>query len=269
VLLIPGLMLALIAAHLMAVWHQKHTQFPKTGHTERNVVGSHIWPNYTMKSQGLFFMCFGVLALLGAYAQVNPIWLYGPYDPAVVSAGSQPDWYMFWLEGSLRLMPHLESRFLGHTIAWNVFVPAVVLPVLLFISIYAHPFVEKLLLRDHEPHELLQHPRWHPVRTGVGGAVLFFYLVLSVAGANDVIPYTFGMDMMDFTWAMRVLVIVGPPLAFVATHRFCRRLQRAEQRQELAPDPDEHVVTLVGDSYAVVPRQQHETTAPGSTPSDT
>ncbi|HEU5033474.1 MAG TPA: cytochrome bc complex cytochrome b subunit [Mycobacteriales bacterium] len=265
VLLIPGLMLVLITAHLMAVWHQKHTQFPKEGYQERNVVGSHIWPNYTMKSQGLFFMIFGVLALLAAYAQINPIWLYGPYDPAVVSAGSQPDWYMFWLEGSLRLMPHLESRFLGHTIPWNVFVPAVVLPVLLFVMIYAHPFVERLLTRDHEPHELLQRPRYHPFRTGVGIAVLVFYVVLSVAGANDVIPFTFGLDMMDFTWAMRVLLIIAPPLSFLATHKICTRLQAAAERAELAPPPDA-VLTMVADShYAVVPHQER-VAAPSAPP---
>jgi ubiquinol-cytochrome c reductase cytochrome b subunit len=256
VLLIPGLIIALLAAHLMAVWHQKHTQFREPARTERNVVGSHIWPEYSIKSQGLLFVIFGVLALLSAFAQINPIWLYGPYDPAVVSAGSQPDWYMFWLEGSLRLMPHLESRFLGHTIPWNVFVPAVVLPLLCFAALYVYPFLERVLTRDHAEHELLDRPRYHPVRTGIGIAAVVFFLILSAAGANDLIPYTFGLDMMTFTWAMRALIILGPLMAFELTRRFCKRLQVAADRSEHTPSPDDQVVLVDESSYAVVPRQE-------------
>ncbi|MEY2637667.1 MAG: hypothetical protein RLZZ194_157, partial [Actinomycetota bacterium] len=39
VLLLPGIFLALITAHLMLVWYQKHTQYPGPGRTEKNVVG--------------------------------------------------------------------------------------------------------------------------------------------------------------------------------------------------------------------------------------
>jgi ubiquinol-cytochrome c reductase cytochrome b subunit len=251
VLLIPGLLLALISAHLLIVWRQKHTQFPQPGYTERNVVGSRLYPTYSAKSIGLLFAVFAVLAYLAAFAQVNPIYLYGPYDPEKVSAGSQPDWYMFWLEGSLRLMPRLSSHFLGHTIDWNVFVPAVALPLGIFAAMYAYPFVERWFTGDHESHELLDYPRNRPVRTGVGAATITFYLVLTAAGANDLIPFTFGFDMMQFTWLCRILLLVGPPAVFVATWLWCRRRQTTRRWEPLQPRPEDPV--LLHDNGYVVP----------------
>lgn len=91
VLIIPGILLALIAAHLALVWYQKHTQFPGPGRTENNVVGVRILPVFAVKSIGFGLITFGVLALLGGIFQINAIWNLGPYNPAQVSAGSQPD----------------------------------------------------------------------------------------------------------------------------------------------------------------------------------
>ncbi len=146
----------------MIVWRQKHTQFAQPGYTERNVVGSRMYPTYSAKSIGLLFAVVAALAYLATFAQVNPIWLFGPYDPEKVSAGSQPDWYMFWLEGSLRLMPRRESRFIGHTLDWNVVVPAVALPLGAFLAMDVYPFLERWLTRDYSSHELLDRPRRLP-----------------------------------------------------------------------------------------------------------
>jgi ubiquinol-cytochrome c reductase cytochrome b subunit len=238
VFVVPMMIAAILAAHLMVVWHQKHTQFAEPGRTERNVVGSSMWPTYTMKSLALLFSVFGVLVLMASYAQVNPVFLYGP---SKVSAGSQPDWYMFWLEGALRLMPHVETHFLGHTIAWAVFAPAVLVPAFTFAAMYLYPFLERFVTRDHDPHELLQRPRNTPVRTGIGVATVCYLMVLNVSGANDVIPYTFQLNMMAFTWAMRGMFVLLPPVAFVVTVKVCHRLQRAAERK---PPPAGAVVML-------------------------
>ena len=130
VLLLPAAIAGLLGAHLAILWRQKHTQFRGPGRTEDNIEGSHLWPSYAAKSIGLFFIVTGVLAALGGLAQINPVWLYGPYDPAQASAataGSQPDWYVGWLDGALRIMPGWEIRAFGHTIA-NPFFPGAVLP---------------------------------------------------------------------------------------------------------------------------------------------
>jgi ubiquinol-cytochrome c reductase cytochrome b subunit len=229
VFILPLMLSGLIGAHLLIVWRQKHTQFPSPEKKETNVVGSRLYPTYAVKSLGLLFGVFATLSLLAGYAQINPIWLYGPYDASTISAGSQPDWYMFWLEGSLRLMPNLETRVAGHTVDWNVLFPAVILPLALFGAMYIYPFLERTLTRDKVSHELLDRPRNHPVRTGLGVAALIFYLVLTVAGANDVIPLTFGLDMMGFTRLLQVCVLALPVLGFILTRRWCHRLQRAER----------------------------------------
>ena len=68
VLLLPGIFLALITAHLMLVWYQKRTQYPGPGRTEKNVVGYPLMPIYMAKAGGFFFIVFGITALLGAVA---------------------------------------------------------------------------------------------------------------------------------------------------------------------------------------------------------
>src|SRR5581483_3221562 len=118
-----------------------------------------------------------ILALLGGVAQVNPVWLYGPYDPAVVSTAAQPDWYVGWMEGALRLMPAWEIRAFDHQIP-NPFFPAVLLPGLTFVALYAWPFLERRFTRDRATHHLLDRPRFHPWRTSIGVAALAFYIVL-------------------------------------------------------------------------------------------
>ena len=105
ILLVPGIILALIALHLFFVVLHKHTQYPGSGRSDKNVVGFPLFPIYMAKAGGFFFIVFGVIALHGGDVSINPVWNYGPYDPSPISAGTQPDWYMLFIEGALRLMP--------------------------------------------------------------------------------------------------------------------------------------------------------------------
>ena len=89
-LLLPGIILALIGAHLAFVWFQKHTQFPGPGRTEHNVVGVRVMPVFAVKSGAFFALTTGILGLMGGLLQINPIWNLGPYKPSQVSAGSSP-----------------------------------------------------------------------------------------------------------------------------------------------------------------------------------
>ena len=146
VLLIPGLILALIAAHMLLLVFHKHTQWPGPGRTEKNVVGFPMLPVYAAKAGGFFFIVFGVTALMGGLLAINPVWKYGPYDPSKVTAGSQPDWYMGWPDGALRIMPGWETHLLGHTLSWNILLPIIVLPGLMFTILLMLPFLEAL---DH------------------------------------------------------------------------------------------------------------------------
>ncbi|WOP38999.1 ubiquinol-cytochrome c reductase cytochrome b subunit [Streptomyces sp. Li-HN-5-13] len=228
ILLIPGLLLALVAAHLILVFYLKHTQWAGRGRTNDNVVGKPLFPQFMASSLGLFFMVFGVLTLLAGVAQINPIWVYGPYQPDVVSTGSQPDWYVGFLEGSLRLVPPWETAVAGHTIMWNVFLPAVVLPLALFAVLYAYPFFEAWITGDQREHHLCDRPRDKPVRTGLGVAAICCYGVLLAAGGNDIIAHTFKISLNALTWIFRISFVVVPPLAFMITKRVCLALQEAE-----------------------------------------
>ena len=142
ILLVPGLILALVGLHLFMVVLAKHTQYPGSGRSDRNVVGFPLFPVYVAKAGGFFFMVFGVIALMAATMQINPVWNYGPYDPSPVSAGSQPDWYMLFLDGALRLMPGgAEFVVGGFTVPLNILIPAMVVPGVLFGVLATYPFI--------------------------------------------------------------------------------------------------------------------------------
>jgi ubiquinol-cytochrome c reductase cytochrome b subunit len=233
VLLIPGLLLALVAVHLILVFARKHTQWPGPGRTERNVIGYPLLPVYTAKATGFFFVVFGVTALMGAVLSINPLWRYGPYDAAKVTAGSQPDWYLGFTEGALRIMPGWETHLFGYTLSWNLIIPGLVLPVLLWFVVLAYPFVEGWVTGDEREHHLLQRPRDVPARTAFLAGVVTFYGLLWAAGGNDVIATRLHLDVNEITWFMRVAVFVGPTLAYVLTRRICLGLQ-AKDRETLA-----------------------------------
>jgi ubiquinol-cytochrome c reductase cytochrome b subunit len=228
VLLIPGLILALVTAHLFLVVYHKHTQYPGPGRTEKNVVGYPLMPVYMAKAGGFFFVVFGITALMGALLQINPVWLYGPYNPAEVTAGSQPDWYMGWLEGSVRLMPGFESHFWGITLSWNLLIPALIIPPAFVTLVALYPFIEGWITGDKREHHLLDRPRNMPTRTGIGAAFITFYGLLWIGGGNDLIATHFGVSLNNVTWFLRFAVFLGPVLAFWATRRIAISLQRSD-----------------------------------------
>ena len=229
VLLLPGIFLALITVHLMLVWYQKHTQFPGPGRTEKNVVGYPLMPVYMAKAGGFFFIVFGVTAFLGAVASINPIWLYGPYTPGQISAGSQPDWYMGWLDGLVRMSPPIETHAFGHTISWNILIPGLILPGIMFTGLALYPFIESWATGDKREHHLLDRPRNTPNRTAIGVMALTFTIVSLLNGGNDIIATTFHLTINQMMWFSRIGIIVLPPIAFIITKRLCLSLQRADR----------------------------------------
>ena len=229
VLIVPAILLALIAVHLLLLVKQKHTQFPGPGRTEHNVVGNRLFPAFAGKAGGLFFIVFGVVAALGGLVQINPVWLWGPYNPAQVSAASQPDWYVMFLDGSTRLFPAWDINLPGNYTIPALFWPTVVLPGIIFTLMAAYPMIERKLTRDEASHHLLQRPRDVPVRTSLGMMALAFYVVLLISGGNDVIAEKFDISLNAMTWAGRIGLIIIPPLAYVLTYRICLGLQKHDR----------------------------------------
>jgi ubiquinol-cytochrome c reductase cytochrome b subunit len=227
ILLIPAIMLALIGLHLALVWFQKHTQFPGPGRTEENVVGVRVMPVFAVKSGAFFALVVAILGLMGGLLQINPIWNLGPYKPSQISAGSQPDFYMMWTDGLIRLWPPWEFYFWDHTIPAAVAV-AIIMG-LVFVVLIIYPFLEKRFAGDYAHHNLLQRPRDAPVRTAVGAMAIAFYMVLTLSAMNDIIAYKFQISLNATTWMGRIGMVVLPPIVYFVAYRWCVGLQRSDR----------------------------------------
>ncbi len=229
VLIIPAILLALIAVHLLLLVKQKHAQFPGPGRTEHNVVGNRLFPTFAAKATGLLFIVFGVIAALGGLVQINPVWLWGPYNPAQVSAASQPDWYILFLDGSTRIFPAWDINLPGDYNIPALFWPTVVVAGAMFTVLALYPMIERKLTGDTASHHLLQRPRDVPVRTSLGMMALTFYGVLMLSGGNDVFADKFDVSLNAMTWFGRLGVVVLPPIAYALTYRICLGLQKHDR----------------------------------------
>ncbi len=224
VFLLPAIIVGLLVAHLALLWHQKHTQFPGRGATERNVVGTPVWPGFAFKTTGLLLMIFGITALLGGLAQINPIWLYGPYIPYKVTYLVQPDWYMAWLDGALRLMPRWEVNMPGHMIP-TVFFPAVLMPGVAVPFLMSWPWLEAKFTKDNRrSHHLLDRPRDAPVRTAIGVGVLTFFSVLFLASATDELANFFVISLNVVLPVLRYTLVILPFITSFVAFRICKEL---------------------------------------------
>ncbi|WP_328503563.1 cytochrome bc complex cytochrome b subunit [Streptomyces sp. NBC_00457] len=232
VLLLPGIMLGLVAAHLILVFYHKHTQYPGPGRDNRSVVGMPFLPVYMAKAGGFFFLVFGVLTIMGGIASINPVWAFGPYRPDLVTTGAQPDWYLGFSEGLIRVMPGWEINLWGHTLVLGVFIPFALFP-LVMLAIGVYPFIEAWVTGDKREHHILDRPRNAPVRTGLGVAWLSLYVVLLIGGGNDIVATHLHLSINDITWFVRVAVFVVPVLAYSITKRICLGLQRRDRNKVL------------------------------------
>ncbi|MDQ5856403.1 MAG: ubiquinol-cytochrome c reductase cytochrome b subunit [Actinomycetota bacterium] len=228
VLILPGILFALIAVHLGLVWYQKHTQFPGPGRSERNVVGVRILPIFAVKAGGFAMVNIGVICIMAGLFQINPVWNFGPYNPAQVSAASQPDWYVGWLDGIARVWPPWEI-YLGDYMIPQNFWPTMVLPAIMFTLAALYPAIERKLTNDNASHNLLQRPRDVPVRSALGMMAISFMFVLLLSGGNDVIAYVLNISLNATTWAGRIGLLLLPPAAYYITYRICLGLQRADR----------------------------------------
>jgi ubiquinol-cytochrome c reductase cytochrome b subunit len=161
------------------------------------VVGSPMFPTFMAKTTGFLFMVTGVSALLGAFAQINPIWQFGSYNPSKISYAVQPDWYMGWLDGALRIMPSWEWTGFGHTIPLEVFLPAVIFPGLIFNICLMWPALEKRMTGDVALHNLLDRPRDRPKRTAAGTMMLALLFTLFAASSTDVLANFFHISLNE------------------------------------------------------------------------
>ena len=252
IMIVPAIILVLVALHMALLIINKHTQYPGPGKTESNVVGYPVLPVYAAKAAGFFFIVFGVIMAISATFTINPIWNYGPYDPSPVSAGTQPDWYIGWLDGALRLAPgNWDVTILGGVYPMGILVPMVI-SLLFLAAVAVYPFLEQWVTGDRREHHLLDRPRNAPTRTAIGVAGVVFYAILWAGASTDLIAYHFQMSLNHVLTAMQVLLIIGPFISYFITKRACLALQRKDRELVLHGRETGRVVRLPNGEYIEV-----------------
>ena len=272
ILLLPAILVALLVLHLMLMIVNKHTQFAGPGRTNSNVVGFPMMPVYMSKMGGFFFITFGVIVLIASLFTINPIWNYGPYDPSPVSAGTQPDWYIGFADGALRLVPpHLEFVLWDRTWSFNILIPMAVLG-LFIVLVLIYPFIEAWITGDKREHHIAQRPRQAATRTAIGVAGVIFYAVLWAAASSDIIATHFHLTMEGVIHTLQALLILGPIAGYFIAKRIALALQKKDREIALHGYESGRIVRLPGgefievhqpvDAYERVKLVDFETNAP-------
>ena len=241
VLLFPVLIGTLLAVHLVLVAAKHHTQFRSSrAASERTIVGVPAWPGQTPRSLALLFAVAGVLFLLGGLVQINPIWLWGPFHTYQATNGAQPDWYLGWLIGGLRLVPGFDVVIGNYTLVPNPFWGGVLYPTIVIGFLYFWPWLERRLTGDTAYHNVLDRPRDAPGRTAIGVFFVTWVLIVFVAGSADRVDVLLGISYTTQIWVYRVLAIVGPFVCAAIAYRVCKELQAGErvERQRRAAEAE-------------------------------
>ena len=240
VFLFPILIGTLIAVHLALVALRHHTQFKESPrHTDRRLIGVPTFPGQAPRSLALMFGVFALLFLLGGLIQINPIWQWGPYHTYLGENGAQPDWYLGWLIGALRLMPSFDVV-IGHvTLVPNPFWGGAGFPLLVLAVLAAFPWIERRLTGDHRMHNLADRPRDAPNRTAFGVAFLSWVFLIFVFGAADRLFVLFGLNYDLQLYIFRIGIWIVPLVLFFLTRRICRDLQAADRIESVQEEAEE------------------------------
>ncbi len=217
IFLLPAAIAGLLGAHLGLLWLQRHTQFPGPKRSDRVIVGTPLVPAYALRTTGYLLLVGGVITAFAAFIQINPVWLYGPYRPWDATTAAQPDWYMGWLEGAVRMMPGWDIQ-IGGLLIPAIFWPAVILPGLIFTPLFLVPWIDWATTRDGAFHNVLMLPGQHPVRAAIAAGFITFLTVLLVAGGNDVFAFVYGLSQPGLLVVLRYLTILLPPVVALLTY---------------------------------------------------
>jgi ubiquinol-cytochrome c reductase cytochrome b subunit len=230
VFLLPVLIGTLLAGHLALVASRHHSQFRAAKRaSERRIVGMPAFPAQVPRSLGLLFATAALLFLLGGLVQINPIWQWGPYEVAQGTNGAQPDWYLGWLIGSLRLVPGFDLSIGDYTLVPNPFWGGALFPLVVLVVLAAWPWLERRFTGERGFHNVLDRPRDAPGRTAFGVAFFSWVALIFISGSADRADVFFGLDYESQIWFYRVAVVIVPILAFFVTRRVCRELQRVDE----------------------------------------
>lgn len=224
VLLLPGLMIGGMLVHLGLVVRQTHTQLPIRGvDGERTVRGETLWPQTAITFATTTLGVAGLLAFSSVLVPWADVDLHGPYELAISTNASQPDWPLFWVFGAQRLYPGFHFDVLGATIS-GPFIMGVVLPGLFIMLLLAYPWIERHVVGDDGlEHHVMQHPFEVPFRAAVVAGILTLLLVLSVAATTDALARGLLVPVERIVQVLRVVTFVLPPVVGAAVGWWAQR----------------------------------------------
>jgi ubiquinol-cytochrome c reductase cytochrome b subunit len=242
VMLLPAVLIGLTGLHIAILVRQRHTQFPRRGvdgHTY--VLGKPLWPSQFAESATLLLWIGGLLALAAVLIPWSDVALSGPYVPGEVGNNAQPDWFMFWLDGMLRMVPAIEFTVLGITIN-ALFIAGLVLPGLVFGALIVYPFLERRVYRLQGDWHVLQNPLDIPLRAGFGLGTFSAILFMSAAATSDQISRITGIPIEGVLWFFRISTVVVPILLAIAITRYSRRRLARDDLEVAAQESGESQV---------------------------
>jgi ubiquinol-cytochrome c reductase cytochrome b subunit len=247
VLLFPAIIAALIGLHLALVASRHHTQFRRSrSQTNGTLVGVPTFPGQAPRSLGLMSAVAAVLFLLGGLVQINPIWLWGPYETALGTNGAQPDWYLGWLIGGLRLVPGFDVVVGDRTVVPNPFWGGALFPLVVLALLAAWPWLERRLTGDRGVRNVLDRPRDAPLRTAFALGFLSWVFLVFFAGSSDRFFVFLGISYEAQIWFWRFGVWIIPAIVAVAAFRSCRGLQQIERVEETREAAEEEAKLEAG-----------------------
>ena len=262
VVLLPALLLGLVGLHLAIVALQRHAQFPGPGRSERNLVGKRFWPQHALRSISLLLLVAAACAGLGGLAQINPVWQYGPFKAANVTSPAQPDWYLGWVDGLLRLGGPWSFKVFGYTVSEN-FWPAILFPGIAFGVLTLWPWIERRFTGDRAAHHLLDRPRDTPAHTATGLAGLALFVIPFLAGSGDVLAVLLNVSVETITRILRYALFLAPLLTWLVAFWVCRWL-RATQVHPATPTAGVRLRRTPSGGYETIwpeQRQPHQLVA--------
>src|SRR5205085_257156 len=155
--------------------------------------------------------------------------------------GAQPDWYLGWLIGALRLMPSFDLT-IGHfTLVPNPFWGGALFPLFVLLVLAAFPWVERRLTRDRALHNLADRPRDAPTRTAFGVAFLTWVFLVFVFGSADRLFVLLSLSYDTQLYIFRIAVWVVPLTLFFGVRRICRELQFADAVEAIQEAAEQEV----------------------------
>ncbi len=109
----------------------------------------------------------------------------------------------------------------------------ILLPLVVIIVMAGYPWLEAHAVGDDgRHHHTAQGPFEVPFRAGMVGGFTTFYVLLSLAAANDIYARLLDVPVESVVWVFRILVVVAPFIAGWLIARYARfRNQRLVQLQ--------------------------------------